>query len=237
MNRSDPSEVLGCRLREVRERVAAACARAGRSPADVTLVAVTKTVSPATAQRVVDAGVFDLGENRPQELWRKAEALSGDVRWHMIGHLQRNKVARTLPLVTWIHSVDSIRLLQAIDEEAGKLGKNVSVLLEVNTSGEANKKGFAPAAVTTLADTIAGLKYVHVRGLMTMAALQDAEACRPSFAQLRTLRDELRDKLAAPHTFEHLSMGMSNDFDIAIEEGATFIRLGTFLVGGLEDGP
>jgi pyridoxal phosphate enzyme (YggS family) len=211
---------LRANLAGVEERIAAACVRAGRRRTDVTLVAVTKTVSAEIAAMLPELGVVDLGENRPQELWRKAEALPASVRWHMIGHLQRNKIDRTLPIASLIHAVDSVRLLDALEAEAIKQDRDVEVLLEVNVSGEASKQGFAPTALPDLS----GLTHVKVRGLMTMAMLQDAEKCRPTFARLRELRDRLG--------LEHLSMGMSNDFEIAIEEGATFIRLGSILFEG-----
>ena len=211
-------------LAAVEERISRACARANRARSEVTLVAVTKTVSMEIAALLPEVGVVDLGENRPQELWRKAGGQTG-VRWHMIGHLQRNKIARTLPLVHMIHAVDSVRLLEALEQEAAKQARSVSVLLEVNASGEASKQGFAPDSVADLKRQIADIKHVHVQGLMTMAALQDPEACRPTFATMRRLRDQMG--------FEHLSMGMSNDFEIAIEEGATFIRLGSVLFEGL----
>jgi PLP dependent protein len=211
---------LRANIAAVEERVAKACARAGRRRSEVTLVAVTKTVSAEIAVLLPEAGVVDLGENRPQELWRKAETLTS-VRWHMIGHLQRNKIERTLPIASLIHAVDSVRLLQALDAEAIKQNREINVLLEVNVSGEASKQGFAPTELPELG----GLTRVKVRGLMTMAMLQDAQKCRPTFVRLRELRDRLG--------LEHLSMGMSNDFEIAIEEGATFIRLGTVLFEGV----
>ena len=196
-----------------------------RRRSEVTLVAVTKTVSAELAALLPELGVRDLGENRPQELWHKSDALPKDVRWHLIGHLQRNKIDKTLPLTHLIHAVDSVRLLQALELEAGKQQRQISVLLEVNASGEASKQGFAPSELASVVPTVHELKHVQVRGLMTMAALQEPAACRPTFVLLRNLRDQLR--------LEHLSMGMSNDFEIAIEEGATFIRLGTVLFEGM----
>ncbi len=148
----------------------------------MTLVAVTKTVSIAVAGLLPALGLLDLGENRPQELWRKAEILPRSVRWHLIGHLQRNKIERTLPLVRLIHSVDSLRLLEALEQ----FGQPVDVLLEVNASGEESKHGFRPDEVAALADRLSGLSRVRVRGLMTMAALEEEpERCRPTFALLR----------------------------------------------------
>src|SRR5439155_8861669 len=163
-------EMLASRIQSVEQRLSTACRRAGRARKDVALVAVTKTVSPAIAALLPDLGVFDLGESRPQELWRKAAALPDTVRWHLIGHLQRNKIEPTLPLVHLIHSVDSVRLLTALEQEAAKRQRSVSVLLEVNASREPNKSGFAPEAVSSLAPQIAALRHVHVLGLMTMAA-------------------------------------------------------------------
>jgi pyridoxal phosphate enzyme (YggS family) len=230
-------DLLRQRLQAVEERLQAACRRAGRARREVTLVAVTKTVSADIAALLPELGVLDLGESRPQELWRKAAALPSPVRWHLVGHLQRNKIERTLPLVELIHSVDSLRLLAALEEAAARHGRPATVLLEVNVSREANKQGFAPEQVPTLAEAINRLGQVQVRGLMTMAALEDdPERCRPTFALLRQLRDQLRGALRPPHTLEHLSMGMSNDFEIAVEEGATLIRLGTILLGGLAEG-
>jgi pyridoxal phosphate enzyme (YggS family) len=229
----NPRDILADRLRSVRERIAAACARSGRSPGSVTLVGITKTVPAEFAALAVEAGVRDLGENRPQELWRKAAALPA-ASWHLVGHLQRNKVERTLPLVSLIHSVDSTRLLAALDEEATKHGRPLDVLLEVNASREAVKHGFAPENVPALAPEINKLRNVHVRGLMTMAAYDaDPELCRPTFALVRALSERLRGEVAPEHPLDHLSMGMSNDFEVAIEEGATLVRLGTVLFEGL----
>lgn len=217
-------------LRAVETRISAACARAGRERESVTLVAVTKTVGSEVARLLPGLGVVDLGENRPQELWKKAAAIPG-VRWHMIGHLQRNKVERTVPLVHLVHSVDSVRLLEALETQE----RPVDVLLEVNCSGEARKGGFAPEALLEVVGPLERLKWVRVRGLMTMAAYEEeAERCRPTFVLLRTLRDELRQRLGERHPLEELSMGMSNDFEVAIEEGATMIRLGTILFEGRE---
>jgi pyridoxal phosphate enzyme (YggS family) len=224
------------RLFAVRERIRSACDRAGRPPEDVTLVAVTKTVTANVARIIADLGLGHLGESRPQELWRKAEALGRDRApcWHLVGHLQRNKVERTLPLVHLIHSVDSTRLLSAIDEEAARQGRTADVLLEVNAAGEASKHGFALDELAALMPRLAELHNVRVHGLMTMAAYEeDPERCRPTFALLRRLRDRLRPAVGPAHPFDQLSMGMSNDFEVAVEEGATLVRLGTVLFEGL----
>ena len=216
---------LRTNLEAVEERIAKACERAGRRRSEVTLVAVTKMVSPEVAALLPELGILDLGENRPQSLWHKAAMLPTEVHWHLIGHLQRNKIDKTLPMAHLIHAVDSVRLLQAIEQEAVQQRRQVSVFLEVNASGEASKQGFSPADLPGLAPILRELQHVQVRGLMTMAALQDPQACRPTFVTLRQLRDQLG--------LEQLSMGMSNDFEIAIEEGATFIRLGTVLFEGV----
>jgi pyridoxal phosphate enzyme (YggS family) len=235
VNRTPLSDALAARLAAVNDRLSAACRRAGRSRADLTLVAVTKTVSVEMATLLPGLGVHDLGESRPQELWRKATVIPL-VRWHLIGHLQRNKIERTLPMVSRIHSVDSLRLLRALETAAETLAdpKPLPALLEVNASREASKHGFAPEEVDDMAAALAVLKYVRVDGLMTMAAYEDdPERTRPTFRALRELRDRLATAVGRP--LPHLSMGMSNDFEIAVEEGATIVRLGTVLFEGVAE--
>jgi pyridoxal phosphate enzyme (YggS family) len=225
---------LADRLAAVDDRLRRACARAGRPRSDVALVAVTKTVSAEVAALLPALGMLDLGENRPQELWRKAAALPAPVRWHLIGHLQRNKVERTLPLVHILHAVDSLRLLETVEQEAERRGLAVRALLEVNISGEASKQGFAPVEVPGLAPALVGLRRVRVEGLMGMAAYEeDSERCRPAFALLRGLRDRLQAEVGSAASLNQLSMGMSHDFEVAVEEGATLVRLGTVLFEGL----
>jgi pyridoxal phosphate enzyme (YggS family) len=226
-------QILASRLAAVEERLERACRCAGRARSEVTLVAVTKTVGVEVAGLLPELGLLDLGENRPQELWRKADALPQTIHWHLIGHLQRNKIERTLPRVHRIHAVDSLRLLEALEAA----GRPSDVLLEVNGSGEASKHGLAPQEVPGLAETVRGLQQVRVRGLMTMAALEeDPERCRPTFVLLRTLRDRLQAALGPQPRLDQLSMGMSNDFEVAVEEGATLVRLGTVLLGDLPEG-
>ena len=177
-------KVLAERLDSVRERIASACHRARRDPVEVTLVAVTKTVSETLAALLPGLGVLDLGESRPQELWRKAGILPANIRWHMIGHLQRNKVERTVPLVQIVHAVDSLRLLDALETEAARQGRTVDVLIEVNASREESKHGFIPEEVRTLPGPLLALRHLRVRGLMTMAACEEnPEKTRPVFAQ------------------------------------------------------
>jgi pyridoxal phosphate enzyme (YggS family) len=161
-------------------------------------------------------------------LWRKAAVVPPPVRWHLIGHLQRNKIERTLPVVARIHSVDSLRLLDALEAA----GQTLPALLEVNASREASKHGFAPEEVEPLAASLAGLRHVRIDGMMTMAAYEDdPERARPTFAALRRLRDRLAAALGRP--LPELSMGMSHDFEVAVEEGATMVRLGTVLFEGV----
>jgi pyridoxal phosphate enzyme (YggS family) len=220
--------ILAERVNTVRSRIAAACGRVGRSTEEVTLVAVTKTVSSRVASFLPELGILDLGENRPQELWRKAEELKHlPIRWHMIGHLQRNKVERTLPLVHLTHAVDSLRLIKAIAAE----GHRSRVLLQVNGSKEEQKHGFDFEELFAATAEIERAS-VEVQGLMTMAAYSDEpENARPTFAALRQFRDRLRGETG--WRVDLLSMGMSGDFEVAIEEGATIVRVGNTLFEGL----
>lgn len=223
-------------LAEVRQRMAEAARRAGRVPDDVRLVAVTKYVSAEVARALISAGCTDLGESRPQELWRKAASLADlPVRWHLIGHLQRNKLARSLPLVSLIHSGDSVRLLDAINAEATRDGRRVPLLLEVNVSGDETKHGFRPDDLEPLAEPLVRLSSIEVRGLMCMAGREGClDDARRDFESLRLLRDRLRSIWPDPATLTELSMGMSGDFEIAIEQGATLVRIGSSLFS--EDG-
>jgi pyridoxal phosphate enzyme (YggS family) len=230
------SDKLSARIEAVEARIRAACARARRKREEVQLLTVTKTIPDQILPLLPGLNLKVLGENRPQELWRKS-ALLGDqvkVHWHLIGHLQRNKVERTLPLVELIHSVDSLRLLQALESAAAQRKQQVRILLEVNTSGEQTKQGFAPEEVLGLVLQLKECHFVCVAGLMTMAPLEaDPQDCRPCFALLRRLRDQLSPSLQGQHNLTHLSMGMSNDFEVGIEEGATIVRIGSALFEGL----
>jgi pyridoxal phosphate enzyme (YggS family) len=209
------------RLREnvvhVQERIAQAAARSGRRPADITLVGVSKYVDSQVAGLLYEAGVENLGESRPQELWRKAAALADKrVSWHLIGHLQRNKVKRTVPLVACIQSVDSLPLLQDIDAAVQRL-QPLNVLLEVNISGDDAKHGLAPDTVEPLFPEIQKLNQVKVLGLMTMAALEGGlDRARRDFAALRELAERLRPKCSHNILMNELSMGMSGDYEVAI---------------------
>jgi len=230
-----PAERIRQNLAQVRERVAAATRRAGREANEVTLVGVTKYVEPPVARLLVEAGLTQLAESRPQELWNKATALADlNITWHLIGHLQRNKVRRTLPLVTCIHSADSLRLLEEISREGVAQNRNTDVLLEINISGEAAKHGLAPSEVGSLLPRIAELPQLCVRGLMSMASLEGGpEEARRNFAALRELREKLGPDCPANVALRELSMGMSGDFEIAIEQGATIVRVGSALFEGV----
>ncbi|HTU25442.1 MAG TPA: YggS family pyridoxal phosphate-dependent enzyme [Pirellulales bacterium] len=237
---SDSSAVrraLADRLAGVVDRVAAATVASGRPAGAVTLVAVTKYMPVAWARALVEAGCRDLGESRPQELWSKAAELADPaIRWHFIGHMQRNKLRRSLPVISLFHSVDSQRLLAALDEEAAAAGRVVPALLEVNISGDANKTGFTAAEIAPLVDRLGDFAHVRIDGLMGMSGLEHSEAeAERDFERLRTLRDELVGRLPAGAAWPHLSMGMSGDFEAAIRQGATLVRIGSALTEGLRD--
>ncbi len=221
-------------LQRITAEIAAACAHVGRLPSDVTLVAVTKYAELAWVRRLVELGVRDLAESRPQQLVERAETLPSEIRWHLIGHLQRNKVKSVLRRTELIHSVDSLRLLERISGVAAEQSLRPRVLLEVNVAGEAAKDGLPFAELMSQWDAFQAVPQVDIVGLMTMAPLAaDPEAARPVFRALRQLRDELATQ-AAPHVkLTELSMGMSGDFVVAIEEGATLIRIGSRLFEGL----
>jgi len=227
-------ETLRQNLSDVRERMAAACDRAGRGRDDVRLVAVTKTVGADAVRALQALGVRDIGENRVQEALRKRDALGGTLglRWHMIGHLQTNKARHALRLFELIHSVDSLRLAEEIDRRAEQSGRVAPVLVQCNTSGEASKFGVAPDGLAPLLDAVVPLEHVRVEGLMAMAPfVDDPEETRPVFAALRGLAEEAR--AATGLSMPHLSMGMTQDFEVAIEEGATLVRIGSALYRGL----
>lgn len=218
------------RLDEVRRRVAAACARAGRAAADVAILPVAKTFGPDAVQEAADCGITVIGENKVQEAAQKIPLCPAHLDWHMIGHLQTNKVRAAVQLFSLIQSVDSRRLLEAIDRESEQAGRVMPVLLEVNVAGERAKFGFAPADVPPVLQACGAFMHVDIVGLMTLPPFtEDPEGARPFFRRLRELRDEWRDRLGVP--LRELSMGMSHDFQPAVEEGATWLRLGTVLFG------
>ena len=221
-------------LGAVERRITDAALRAGRSADSVRLIAVTKKSPPEWIRAIFECGVRDCGENYPQELWRKRDEL-GDLEdsiyWHLIGHLQTNKVKKTFPMVRMIHSVDSLKLLRALDEAAPAFNNPPGVCLQVNTSDESSKHGWTEEVILREAAAIATCRAIPIVGLMTIAALgTTAETARGSFVRLRELRDLLRQETDLP--LVELSMGMSNDFETAIEEGATLVRVGSALFEG-----
>jgi pyridoxal phosphate enzyme (YggS family) len=224
--------VIANNWKQVQERVAKAALRSGRSVDDVTLIAVSKTWPIARVQEAVDAGAVNLGENRVQEAQEKVGQITGSVSWHLIGHLQRNKVKVALPIFDLIHSIDSLRLAKEVSKQAVLNGQVVRVLLQVNTSGEASKFGIAPDVAVDLVGQMAQLEGLKVDGLMTIGAfLPNAEDVRPNFIALRQVRDRIVDAQIEGVSMETLSMGMTNDFEVAIEEGATMVRVGTAIFG------
>ena len=228
-------------LRLIRETIAEACARTGRRTDEVGIVAVTKAVGMDQIKALLDLGVTELGENRVQQLLLRAGELDAHLqrrrnelpakpRWHMVGHLQRNKVKAVLAVAGVIHSVDSLRLAEEISTRAEKNGPIVDVMLQVNCSQEPQKFGCAVGAALHLGELVCTLKNIRLTGLMTMAPLtKNAEKARPTFVRLRELFEEMRGEKVGGEDFRHMSMGMSQDYPVAVEEGATILRIGTAL--------
>lgn len=241
MNPAEVDQVLRGNLQRVNERIATALARANRSPVSARLVAVTKHRPPGIIRRLIDLSVVTLGENRVQEAEPKITELRtptsgtrGPLEWHLIGHLQGNKARRAVELFDWIHSIDDADLLDRVDRIAGELGRRTNVLLQLNVSGESTKHGASQGAATAeLFARARSARNVVVRGLMTMAPLDaEPETARPFFRMLREIRDQ--ESTTFDSQFRELSMGMSNDFEVALEEGATLVRIGSALFSGLE---
>lgn len=219
-------------ISDIRERIAAACKRAGRQPHEVTLIAITKTQPVPVIREAVNAGIKVLGENRVQEAEDKVPNLGAEVSWHLVGHLQTNKVKKALSLFSVIQSVDSLRLAQEIQRHADASKQTVRVFIEVNTSGEATKFGIEPKLAPELAKRIAEFPNLRLAGLMTIGALTaQTEIIRSCFQRLRELRDEISETNAPHNDFLDLSMGMTDDFEIAIEEGSTMVRIGRAIFG------
>lgn len=216
----------------VEEKVKEACRRAGRSRDEVTLIAVSKTKPMSMIEELLPLGVVDFGENKVQELTAKEEALPSHIRWHMIGHLQRNKVKYIVDKAFLIHSVDSLRLAEAISQEAGKKNVTANILIEVNVAGEDSKFGVLPEETAALAESISKLPNISVKGLMTIAPfVENAEENREVFRNLRKLSVDIEEKKFNNVTMAVLSMGMTGDYEVAIEEGATMVRVGTGIFG------
>lgn len=208
------------------------CKKAGRSPEEVTLIAVSKTKPVTMLQEIYNHGCRDFGENKVQELLDKYEVLPKDIKWHMIGHLQRNKVKYIVDKVSLIHSVDSLRLAEEISKEALKKHAEVNILVEVNVANEETKFGTTSLEAIELVKAISGLPGIHVKGLMTIAPyVEDAEKNRQYFAQLKQLSVDIITKNIDNVSMDILSMGMSGDYEVAVEEGATYVRVGTGIFG------
>lgn len=220
-------------LEEVEKKIAKACERAGRAREEVTLIAVSKTKPVEMLQEIYDEGIRDFGENKVQELTEKYEVMPKDMKWHMIGHLQRNKVKYIVDKVTLIHSVDSLRLAETISREAEKKSVTVPILIEVNIAGEETKFGLSSKEeVISLTEQIAALPNLSVKGLMTVAPpVKDPEENRPFFREIRQLSVDITNRNIDNVSMEILSMGMTNDYTVAIEEGATMVRVGTGIFG------
>ena len=232
MEETIQSMELAQNYKTVKENVTKACEQAGRSEQEVTLLAVSKTKPVDMLMDVYRAGARDFGENKVQELVDKIPQMPSDVRWHMIGHLQRNKVKYLIGKTTLIHSVDSLRLAEAIEAEAAKKNCLVDVLIEVNVAGEESKFGISPEEVLPLVEQIARFRHIKIKGLMTIAPfVENPEENRIHFANLRKLSVDIAKKNIDNITMSILSMGMTNDYQVAIEEGATMVRVGTGIFG------
>jgi pyridoxal phosphate enzyme (YggS family) len=254
----DPRQIIGANVAAIRARIAEACRLAGRDPTEITLVAVTKYVSAEVTAMLLDVGVRELAESRPQALWEKASVMASHQnppRWNLIGHLQRNKIRRTLPLLGMLQSLDSLRLLEAIDTDAVKaadatkaahaleaaegltpssLSPRLDALVEVNLTDDPGRSGAAVEDVPALVAAAARSPAVRLRGLMGMAARPDTGSdARRDFARLRVLRDHVAEAIPDPQALADLSMGMSGDFEAAILEGSTIVRIGSALFEGL----
>lgn len=219
-------------LESVRTQIAAAAGRAGRLPEEITLIAVTKTIDHKRIQQVVDQGANHLGENRVQELVDKYNHIQGTVQWHLIGTLQTNKVKNIIDKVAMIHSLDRWALAEEISKRAQGIGRKCPVLVQVNVSGETTKSGFAPQELADFISAAAKLPGIQIQGLMTMAPfVANPEETRPVFRELKRLATEIADLQVPGVAMQHLSMGMSNDYWVAIEEGATLVRVGSRIFG------
>lgn len=216
----------------IRQRIGAACSRCGRDPQSVRLMAVSKTVAPERIRQALDAGVTLLGENYVQEAREKIPSIGHVAEWHMIGHLQTNKVKYVVNFFDWIHSVDRLELARELDKRAGQHNRRLNVLIEVNVSGEESKSGIEATQALELVRQVSLLPNINLRGLMTMPPYSDnPENSRPYFQALRKLRDDISAAGIPGIHMDELSMGMTDDFEVAIEEGATIIRVGRAIFG------
>lgn len=217
-------------LSSIRNRIATAASRCGRNATQIRLVAVSKTYGPEIIRLAWDAGQHVFGENRVQDALPKIPQLPSEAEWHFIGHMQTNKIRKALPHFALFHGIDNLDLARQMSRIAGELQLTANILLEVNVSGEKSKFGFSPDALQDSLNELLALPHIQIQGLMTMAPFDDnPESARPFFAGLRNLRDELQKMSGAQ--LPELSMGMSGDFEIAIEEGATIVRVGSSIFG------
>lgn len=224
--------MLSENLKRVEKRIQAACNRAGRDRSEVTLIAVSKTKPVEMLQEIYNEGICDFGENKVQELTEKYEVMPQDINWHMIGHLQRNKVKYIIDKVKLIHSVDSVRLAQAIEQEAAKKDVVADILIEVNVAEEESKFGLKVDEVLPLIQEISTFSHIRIKGLMTIAPyVENPEENRVVFSRLKKLSVDIADKNIDNVSVGILSMGMTNDYEVAIEEGATIVRVGTGIFG------
>lgn len=233
---TDVQRIIAQNIGRIRERIAEAANRAGRSAAKIRMVAVTKYASVDATRQLALSGLKELGESRPQQLWEKATTLSDeDIHWHLVGHLQRNKVPRTIPLVHLIHSIDSLTLMEHLSREGSKQNTTVAGLLEVNISGDKEKHGFHPKELASVIEAAANFSHLEIHGLMAMAHREGGiEVARKDFAAVRELRDRLANNLPDGVSLSELSLGMSGDFEEAILEGATILRVGRALFDGVK---
>lgn len=235
----------------MKEKIAAAAAKSKREPSEVTLIAVTKYAAPEQIREIIQLGINDLGESRVQQLAQRAPQINeffarraglGSItppklRWHMIGHLQRNKIKSILPIVHMVHSIDSLRLAEELDIQCQKFNRKLPVLLQVNASEESSKYGVAVGAAVHLGEQIADMANLQLVGLMSMAPLtEDKEVIRKCFGRTREIFEEMKWHKIGKAGFKHLSMGMSHDYEIAVAEGSTMVRIGTDLFGGKPEG-
>ncbi|NQT06777.1 MAG: YggS family pyridoxal phosphate-dependent enzyme [Candidatus Omnitrophica bacterium] len=217
-------------IKEINKRIKNACKKAGREPGDITIIGITKGVDPYTISEALVHGIRDIGENRVHEVQKKRLSVMPGFKWHMVGHLQTNKVKDAIEVFEFIHSVDSLELARKIDKEAQKAGKTIDILLQVNTSGEEAKYGVRPEEVSNMLREISVLSGVKVKGLMTITPLaEDPETVRPYLRSLREIAEKIKEEAIPNVEMEFLSMGMSQDFEVAVEEGANMLRIGTAL--------
>ncbi len=223
---------LKSNVNDVMERVEKAALKSGRKLDDITVIAVSKTVDPERIMRVIDEGIIDLGENRVQELTEKYDIIKRECNWHLIGHLQTNKVKYIIDKVKMIHSVDSLDLAKEIQKRANNIGKVADILIQVNVANEETKFGIDSSQVVSLAKEISGFPNIHVKGLMVIAPYaDDPEDVRGVFKEARKIFVDMRQENIDNINMDYLSMGMSNDFEVAIEEGSNIVRIGTALFG------